>query len=398
MILPDEVSEVIEKLYRNNKEAYFVGGCVRDSLMGRKPKDYDIACEASPSEIKEIFKDLNVIETGLQHGTVTVVNKGTAVEITEYRGNNNGKNRLCNDLLCRDFTVNALAYGKEGYIDFVNGAEDIKNCIIRSVGDAKERFREDPLRILRMLRFASVLSFAVEPETEQTAFSEKYRLNNVSAERIYSELKKIIMGVNAEYVLFRYREIIKTVIPEIDGAERFSLKDASAVKSAENDECIRLALLLNKCSCPEKVLLNLKADKKTLNCVKILSESKDIILPPDSVYIKRLLYQYGEDMFFKIVGFRHIYDTVCRGKTQLGELYEDIRRKADSIISDCECYEISKLNINGNDLKLAGVKGKYIGKCLETLLFAVIDGKTENKKEKLLEYVRNYGDCCAYLY
>ncbi|MBQ4122015.1 MAG: hypothetical protein IJD35_08370, partial [Clostridia bacterium] len=227
MILSDGAKTLLEQLNQNGYEAFVVGGCVRDMLMGITPHDYDITTSATPDEVKRVFENYHVIETGLKHGTVTVMVNGEPVEITTYRIESTYSDSrhpdgvmftrsLTEDLARRDFTVNAIAYNPTvGIVDPFDGQQDIQKKILRCVGIPHERFSEDALRILRLLRFASVLGFEIEAETADAAFCLKKKLVHVSAERIQVELCKLLCGKGAGKVLVEYCEILSAVIPEL---------------------------------------------------------------------------------------------------------------------------------------------------------------------------------------
>ena len=225
--IPAYVREIIDRLNSRGFSAYAVGGAVRDCALGLFPDDWDVASSALPEEIESTFSDFRVIETGIKHGTVSVVTGGNAVEITTFRKESGySDNRhpdavefvgdIAEDLRRRDFTVNSLAYNeKDGLIDLYGGLSDIKNKIVRAVGNPEERFSEDSLRILRAVRFSSKLGFSIEKQTLDAAEKLKSRLKNVSAERIFSELVKTLCGKDVFNALMNYREIIAEIVPEI---------------------------------------------------------------------------------------------------------------------------------------------------------------------------------------
>jgi tRNA nucleotidyltransferase (CCA-adding enzyme) len=225
--IPSQVDGVLKRLSENGREAYAVGGCVRDSLLGLTPNDWDVATSALPEETERIFADCRVIETGLKHGTVTILSGGMPIEVTTYRidgAYSDGRHpddvsftrNLKDDLARRDFTVNALAYNPEsGLADCFGGRQDLADGIIRCVGDADIRFREDGLRILRALRFSSVLGFSIESRTAESALRNRDLLDRIAGERIQAEFTKLLCGRGAAEVLRKFREIIAQFIPEI---------------------------------------------------------------------------------------------------------------------------------------------------------------------------------------
>ena len=272
--LPCEVKLAIAKLTEKGFEAYIVGGCVRDSLMKCTPKDYDITTSANPEEVKNVFKEYRVVETGLKHGTVTVIVRGMPLEITtfridsEYLDHRHPKNvtftkSLKEDTARRDFTMNALAYNDEkGLCDFYGGKVDIENKIIRCVGDANKRFNEDALRIMRALRFSSVLGFDIEENTKNAMFNNKHLLKNISSERLAGELVKLLCGANVKKILLEYIDIIGVFIPELlpmkgfEQHNRHHIYDvwthtAVAIENIDASPVLRLAALFHDAGKPD---------------------------------------------------------------------------------------------------------------------------------------------------
>ena len=231
--IPEYITKVLRLLKDGGHEGFLVGGCVRDSLMGKEPHDYDITTSATPDEMKRCFAGEKVIETGVRHGTLTVVSDSNNVEVTtfrvdgEYEDNRHPTqvsftHRLQDDLSRRDFTVNAMAYSPErGVVDIFDGQKDIERRLIRCVGDPDKRFNEDALRILRALRFSSALDFDIDKNTDESIRKNKGLLKNISSERMYSELVKIILGNGAERVLLSYPEVIAEILPELSDCMGF---------------------------------------------------------------------------------------------------------------------------------------------------------------------------------
>ncbi|MBQ5565782.1 MAG: HD domain-containing protein, partial [Clostridia bacterium] len=274
IFLPDEVKTAIEKISKNGFEAYIVGGCVRDSLLGKTPKDYDITTSASPQEVEKIFSDCRVIETGIKHGTVTVLINSMPLEITtfridsEYVDNRHPESvtftkSLREDTARRDFTMNAIAYNNfTGICDFYGGETDIKNKIVRCVGNPDLRFNEDALRIMRAIRFSSVLGFEIEENTRSSIFKNKELLKNISSERIAAELVKLLCGKNAKKVLCEYIDILGVVMPELLPMKDFDQRNAHhiydiwthtavAVENIEPAPILRLTALFHDIGKPE---------------------------------------------------------------------------------------------------------------------------------------------------
>lgn len=368
--LPDSIKNIIEKLGECGCEAFAVGGSVRDSLLGKKPSDWDICTSALPNQIKRCFAGYQIIDTGIAHGTVTVIAEGNPVEITTYRidGKYSDNRRpekveftvsLEEDLARRDVTINAMAYSDEtGLIDPFGGKEDISKSIIRCVGHPDRRFDEDALRILRCLRFAAVLGFEIEGQTEEAMVRCSGLLKNISRERVSTELSKLIMGECAGRVICKYNEIIEVAV----GAE---VSTASDIEAMPKNTAARLALLFPKNT--EKALRDLRYDNKTIRTACALSEIAGEEPPVDTAYIKRLLRNRGEEtvkLYFEMKGNRE---------------------KLDKVLKSGECFNIAGLAVTGEDLIEAGIQpGPEIGQKLNMLLEAVIEGKIDNEREALI--------------
>ncbi|MCL2633429.1 MAG: polynucleotide adenylyltransferase [Oscillospiraceae bacterium] len=377
MNLPDYVKNIINLLQSAGHEAYAVGGCVRDMLLGLEPADYDITTSATPAEMKQVFAEFSTHDTGLKHGTITVMSPAcrggrpcppenspvTPVEVTTFRidGDYTDNRRpdtveftrnLKDDLSRRDFTINAMAYSeKTGIIDYFNGQEDLQNKTIRAVGDPHKRFNEDALRIIRAYRFSAVYGFSIEPETAKAAEELRHLIHNISGERIAQELNKIVTA--------HFKK------DKVDSLALFFL-DLNY-----NEEKTR------------RILRKLKYDNDTFYKVITLIKHHDLIIEPDKINIKTLLNKFGEEMFFRLaernVGDAHPGVPPAPNKTI---------EIAKSIIENGECYSLKQLNIKGGDLVELGYKGREIGEKLNELLQMVINEKCENDREKLL-YVIN---------
>lgn len=438
MKLPSFVSRIISCLRENGFEAYAVGGCVRDSLLGNIPKDYDVTTNAKPDEIKKCLLDYRTIDTGIKYGTVTVISDDEPVEVTTYRidGKYNDNRRpddvtfttsLAEDLKRRDFTVNAMAYNdKVGIIDLFGGKNDLDNGVIRAIGNPVERFNEDGLRILRALRFASRYGFKIEEKTAKAIHSCRYLLSNIAGERIAAEFNQIICG-SCENILREYYDVFSVFIPQLENCVGFEqhtkyhnrdvfehiLTTVSAIKPVKH---LRLAMLFHDIGKPdyftkdengtghfkghaagsyaiaEQVLKNLKYDKETTKKVLELIKSHDIILENRESLIKRCLNRYGEELFFDIIDV-HIADDLGKAPEyqERIEVYKEIIETAKLIISEQNCFSLKNLAVNGNDIKKIGYEGIQIGKILSMLLEKVIDGKCENERNALLEEVHKFG-------
>lgn len=419
--------------------AYIVGGCVRDTLMGMPIHDYDITTNALPQEITEVFADYRVIPTGIKHGTVTVLHNGEPFEITTFRidGEYTDSRRpdsviftadLREDLARRDFTVNSIAMDLNGNIfDPFGGEDDIRKGIIRCVGNPTERFNEDALRILRAVRFSSVLGFEIEKNTAKAIHTLKNRLDNISAERISVELMKLLDGFNCIEVLMEYRDIIGQIIPELTAAFDFdqhspyhkydvyehTVRAVNAVPyELECADILRLTMLLHDVGKPaafrldengrghfkkhaiigaemaDKILHRLKFDNKTINTVReIIYRHSDEITSEKQ--IKRILNQIGLDTFLLLIEAKKA-DNSAKHSFVLAENdeFDGFADTARRLVAENACMTVSALAVNGDDLMEIGYIGKDIGICLNNMLELIIDEKLQNDREKLLDYAR----------
>ena len=427
---------LIDKLIDCGYQAYAVGGAVRDFLMGVKNSDIDLTTSATPSEVLEVFKDYRVILTGAKHGTVTVVLNGKNYEITTFRKESAYfDNRhpdaveyitnLQEDLKRRDFTINAMAYNEsEGFIDIFNGKEDLTNKIIRAVGDPDLRFKEDALRILRALRFSSTLNFKIEENTANAIIKNANLLKNVSVERIYNEVSALLLGQGVEEVLIKFREVFFVIIPELKRCYNFNQKSkyhaydvythtVKSVSNSKKDLIVRWALLLHdieKPSCfsvssdgaghfyghqikssktAEVILRRLKADNKTINLVKNLIYLHDSKTDLTRAQIKRQMSKYDYEFLSYLTEVR-IGDAIAHATPFVENRIKNAKNyfsTVNDILNKGECYNLKQLNVSGLDIQNLGFSGEQISQKLNYLLGAVIDGKVENSKAKLLEYL-----------
>lgn len=441
-----KASETAVKMLKDcGFEAFLIGGSVRDYIMGMPIGDIDITTSATPTEVEEVFKDFRVIETGIKHGTVTVLIDNEPIEITTYRSESTySDNRhpdsvsfskaLKDDVIRRDFTMNAIAFDfQEGFVDLVDGMNDINNKIIRCIGDAETRFREDALRILRALRFSAVLGFSIEEKTSFAIHKCKDLLKNISAERIQVEFSKLICGKNAYNVLQEYADVICVFIPEIEESigfeqiNRHHIYDVythslKALEQSKNDLHIRLALLLHDIGKPlvahfdedgeqhyyshpkksaelsENILTRLRFDNDTKEKVLTLVRMHDtpIMLDnedyPSKKRLKRILSQIGVDLTYDLIEIKRCDNSAQNPQYYRGDdFYKATYDMLDEIINGNECFTIKDLKINGNDLIAIGFKGKDIGKALQKCLDGVIDGKIINDFDDLIKFAKNKG-------
>ena len=408
--IPSEVALVLDKLKENNFEAYIVGGCVRDCLMGSEPKDWDITTSATPTMIKHCFFEYKVIETGIAHGTVTVVLNGMPIEVTTYRVDGSYSDSrhpdevkfsssIIEDLARRDFTINAIAYSPdEGLIDPFEGVNDIVEGVVRCVGDASLRFTEDALRIMRGLRFASQLSFIIAPDTSKEITLKKDLLKNISLERIIKELEGIITGYNVKSVLEEHIEVVYEVFPEIEEVFRCSdiLKETLATivylepSFIERFTVLLLPLVYNNAyslEAVEKILRKLKFDRDTINSVTQLIEYYIIEIVPNKRAIKSLLRLMGGERLEQLIDIKEAKSFFS--SVDSDNRYEVSLEIMNEVIAKKECFTLADLAINGNDLIEIGIPaGTEIGEILNDILSDVIDEKIENTKEILLVEVK----------
>ncbi len=434
-----EAALALSMLEERGYEAYIIGGCVRDYLMGREPGDIDITTSAEPEEIKEVFKAFKVIETGIKHGTVTVIINEEPLEITTYRidcGYSDGRHpdkvsftkSLREDAARRDFTMNAIAADADGdIVDYFGGAVDIQNRIIRAVGDPEVRFGEDALRILRAIRFSSVLGFEIEEETRSAAFKCRGLLKNISSERIASDLIKLLCGENAGKVIRENIEVLGVFIPELLPMKGLGQKNpyhnldllshtCVVVDSIENNPVLRLAALFHDIGKPEAftiddknighfyghevissqiaedILRRLKLDKQTSDMVVKLIRYHTMRVEEDERSVRRSLGKLSPEVFFQLMKLKR-----ADSRGQSPEFYNKsiehcnkIEEIAVNIIEKGECFSKNTLEINGGDLMSLGMKqGREIGSLLDELLGMVIDGQLENNKQVLEQYAKH---------
>lgn len=403
MDLSKNVKFILSKFKAYGYEAYIVGGCVRDILMGISPKDWDITTDASPDDIKQVFCEFKVIDTGILHGTLGILIENEIYEITTYRSESEYiKNRrpskvsfikdINSDLSRRDFTMNAIAYNYEkGLLDFFGGQEDILLGIIKCVGNPEQRFEEDALRILRALRFASEKGFEIEVKTYIAMCKHKKLILNVSKERISIELNKLLMGNSVANVFEKYNKPMYEIFPKLEEEEGYLKKCIAGIRKLSEAGAalyFRLASVFAETYLKERdineisyYIKNLKFDNKTIEKTLNVIEGLSIELKPDRRMIKRHLNKYGEEFLKDILYFRGFYKN---------EDISEIESLMNDILDNKQCFSLKMLAVNGNDLIQLGVpRGKMIGTALQLILEDVIDGKIENSKEVLQNCAKN---------
>ena len=452
IILPEKVSAIIRRLQSAGYEAYAVGGCVRDSLLNRVPVDWDITTSARPAEVKALFE--HTVDTGIAHGTVTVLIDREGFEVTTYRIDGDYEDSrhpkqveftplLSLDLSRRDFTINAMAYNNEaGIVDLFGGIQDLKNRVIRCVGDPDSRFGEDALRIMRAVRFCAQLGFEIEPTTLSAVASHAFELSRISAERIRVELTKLLLSDHPELLLTASKTGLTAVfLPEFDQmlatpqenphhiydvgmhtikalsylAGHKTARDITQAEDTYNsrlslltqkeDTILRLALLLHDCAKPmdkyidsdgailaDKILRRLKFDNETIRAVTHLVRMHDtrygeLGRSVKARTIRRALNRI-EPQYFNLLTLLQEADLHAQNPALMAEKLSQLhqaRKKAEEILAAGECISLKELALNGSDLIKAGIKpGPDIGAWLDRLLNYVIEYPEKNNREELL--------------
>ncbi len=443
IIVPDKARYIVNTIQAAGYEAYVVGGCVRDSLLGRVPQDWDITTSARPEQVKALFS--RTIDTGLQHGTVTVMQDREGFEVTTYRIDGEYEDsrhprevvftpNLEEDLKRRDFTINAMAYNDEkGLIDIFGGMEDMRAGIIRCVGESRERFREDALRILRAIRFSAQLGYRIEEATEEGIREFAPALCNISAERIQTELVKMMVSPHPDYLREAYRlGVTKVFFPEFDLAMETEQRHPHHIYSVgehilhslsavEADKVLRLTMLLHDIGKPatltvdeegithfhghaavsadmaKKILRRLKFDNDTISMVSrlVLYHDYGNGVEPTMRIVRRAMNKIGEDAFPAL--FRVRYADMCAQsdyrREEKEQQLEKWRQLYEEVLEKRQCVSLKTLAVTGSDLIAAGMKpGKELGVTLQRLLELVLEEPSFNTKERLLEEVSKMTD------
>ena len=442
--VPVSVNYIIQELEKCGHEAYMVGGCVRDSVLGRKLHDYDICTSATPGEILEVFPNEEVIPTGLKHGTVTILINKEPYEVTTYRidGDYSDNRRpdnvtftksLVEDLQRRDFTINAMAYNpKTGLIDPFSGMEDIKYKKIRCVGSAEDRFNEDALRILRAIRFEAQLGFTGLPETMFEIGRQYERLKDISVERINSEFCKIVASDQFCVELVLYTDVFSLFIPELKDTIGFKQNNpyhaydvfdhtVHAIEQCESDDLIvRLAVFFHDFGKPhsyqdgeddirhfkghgkvssditDTIMKRLRFDNETRNNVVELVYYHDATFEVGKKYVKRWLNKIGEKQFRRLLKVRKadIKGQKPDYEKSRIEKVNNIENILEEILSEKSCFSLKDLTVNGNDVKevMKLKEGQDIGYWLNEILKRVIDGELENNRDDLVYWMTGVRD------
>lgn len=442
IVLPKNVKKIIDILNKNNFEAFIVGGCVRDSIIGLIPHDWDICTNAKPEEIKKCFANFNTFDSGIKHGTISIVIDSEVYEVTTYRidGTYSDNRRpdsvtftsdITKDLSRRDFTINAMAYSeKNGLIDPYGGRNDLSDKIIRCVGNPDFRFNEDALRIIRALRFASVYDFVIENETSKSIYKNAGLLKNIAVERISVEFNKLLCGNGAEEILNNYRDVIAVFIPEIKPMFDYSQHTKHhnrdlwrhttySVKSIDKMPLLRMSMLLHDIGKPKACRRDEDGTCHFKGHPKYSAEMAEIILrrlkyPTDFIETCITLIKYHDVRFngskrqlrhvMSAIGDKNVElllkiqraDIMAQSEYKHKEKLEKLNlacKVYKEILADKDCFTLKQLKINGNDIKkLRVTEGVKIGKILKMLLSLVIEDKLENEKSALLNKAEEIRD------
>ena len=432
-MLPSNVYEALLRLNEAGYEAWLVGGCVRDRLMGAEPHDYDITTSASPEETEAVFAGERVIETGLRHGTVTVLLHGEPIEITTFRteaaysdhrrpDSVSFTRSLRKDLARRDFTVNAIAMDAEGNLcDPYGGKTDLEERILRAVGDAEARFREDALRILRCLRFSSVLGFSIEPETSAAMIRCRNLLDYVSAERTYAELTKLLCGMDVRRVLMEYTDVLGAVLPELLPMKGFDQRNyhhvydvlehtARVVEHVPPEARLRWAALFHDAGKPacftqddhgvghfyghaeksrelaDAALLRLKTDNATREAADQLIRYHDWPIEPTAPAVRRALHKLGPEGLRDLIALKRADNLAQAPKYRDRQrTCDEIEAMAEQVLAEEQAFSLKDLAVNGDDLRAMGMSpGPEMGILLDRLLDDVIADRLPNERNALL--------------
>jgi len=390
--LPNGAKFALERLESRGYEAYVVGGCVRDSLLGLSPHDWDLTTNATPDETAAAFSDCRLIDYGKKHGTVTVLFHGEPLEITTYRldgvytdnrhpASVTFSKTLADDLARRDFTVNAMAYHPaRGLVDLFGGANDLARRAIRCVGNAETRFEEDGLRILRAVRFASALDFSLEPETRRAVHARVALLDHIARERIREEWSKLLLGKSPAKILSAYPDVVARAIPAFAGAGRV---DPAALSAAPNDLIIRLSVLFhvylskeNRLETADRAMRDLRYDNAAREETLAVLELTGTDMDPAEAAVRRLLVSHAPQTLKRAL----------EAKRCLGIPFsEKIPAVLETVLARGDCVALRDLAVNGRDLMSAGIPaGKPVGAVLNRLFEAVVEGDLPNRKDALL--------------
>lgn len=438
--MPAQVKTVLRTLEEAGFAAYLVGGCVRDSLMGRTPADWDVATAARPDDVRQAIGAFRVVDTGLRHGTVTAMVEGMPIEVTTFREEGEYLDfrhpssvtftaDLHKDLARRDFTVNAMAWSEHtGLVDPFGGAADLGRGIIRAVGDPHQRFHEDALRILRALRFSSVLGFEIEEETARAALDCRSLLGRIASERIRDEFSALLCGTGVAPVLMEYADIIAVFIPEIEPSVGFCQNNyhhiydvwehtVHSIAAVEPELVLRLVMLLHDLGKPQSytedtdgvghfyghpmistgiaggVLLRLRYDRSLVRQVCTLVEYHDSHLFPTENSVRRWLMRLGEENLRLLIRIKRA-DNLAQSPDWRGR-QEELRQSQailEQVLCEKKAFSRDMLAVKGTDMIALGADGPQIGRLLDVLLEEVMGGRVRNEKGPLLALAQRIMD------
>ena len=438
MFLPEPVRHCLDLLERSGFRGYAVGGCVRDSLLGLVPHDYDLCTDATPEQTVRIFQQFPLVRSGEKHGTIGVVMNGSVIEITTFRTegaylDNRHPDRvdfvtdIKADLARRDFTVNAMAYSpREGYIDPWGGQEDLQNRVLRAVGDPATRFGEDSLRILRGVRFAVRFHLTPDPQTLSAMLQLAPLMENLARERVFDELCKLLPLASAAD-LKQFASILTQVVPELAPCVDFNQHSphhaydvfthtAYVVEAVPSQLALRWAALLHDTGKPgsftrdetgrghfkghaklsarlaDQILLRLKAPTALRERVVFLVENHMLPLEPDRKLLRRRLAKYGTDAIEQLLALQTAdFGSKGTGTPEEGAVFIRVRQLLDEILAEDACLTVKDLAVDGRDLmELGFAPGPQLGHCLEQLLVKVLDEELPNERSILLQAAEQY--------
>jgi tRNA nucleotidyltransferase (CCA-adding enzyme) len=436
--MPNDVEFIIDVLHEKGFEAYIVGGCVRDSILLKSPKDWDITTNATPDDVKNTFNEFNVIDTGLKHGTVTLMLDNIGYEITTYRVDGNYSDgrkpdsvrftlSLQEDLSRRDFTINSMAFNyKTGLIDYFGGIEDLKNKVIKCVGNPIDRFKEDALRMLRAIRFSAQLNFEIEYNTYTAIIILKDNIKSISKERIKDELCKILLSNNFDALYALYETLLFYISKDLYNCgscsqyNPYHIYDVlshsfGATIKIENEIHLKLTMLLHDIGKPKtktkdifgidhfyghpelssemavKILRDLRFDNYTVMKVRDLILYHDAEIIDNKKSVRKWLNKIGVQMLLDLLKVKES-DIFAQNLDYYEERHEkicNIKKIIDEVIEEQNCFSLKDLAINGNDLIKIGYKsGKLIGETLNNCLEIVLENPENNNKEHLLNFAK----------
>lgn len=429
--LPVDVEYILSKLEQNGFESYIVGGCVRDIILQKEPKDWDVVTSAKPHEIQKVFP--RTFDVGIKHGTIVVPINGVNYEVTTFRADE-GKNVGINeDLSKRDFTINAMAYSPQnGLIDLFSGRDDLEKKSIKAVGSGDERFSEDPLRMLRAIRFSAQLGFGINDVTLKSLTENAHKICNISVERIREELTKILLSDPQVLNLAHKTDILKYVLPELDECfgvmqnHPYHIYDVAehtilSIASIEKDFVLRWTMLFHDLGKPitqttgkdgyhhfyghqeisskiaRKIMTRLKFDNDSISDIITLVECHDHIIEPEKKILRRKLSKIGKKLLLLLLKVQG-----ADALAQNTRFSKDKIQNADKIVSlieeiekNNECISLKDLAINGNDLMMLGmIPSREMGKILDELLYIVVEHPAKNNKEELkieaIKIIKNF--------